>query len=93
LDIDDQVEAKVIKKGWSEAEVLKLKADGCRYSPGRDSLLGPIMHSDDIGDPDEHQAGHQAVPLVAGIEVFPCAYAYTKALGRSLKVFVAQGSR
>jgi hypothetical protein len=58
VDIDDQVVAQMIKKGWSEAEVLKLKADGYRYSPWRDSLLGPIMSSDDIGDLDKDEADH-----------------------------------
>jgi predicted transcriptional regulator len=59
VDIDDQVVAQMVKKGWSEEEVLKLKAEGYRYSPGRDSLLGPIMSSDDVEDLDEHLADHQ----------------------------------
>jgi hypothetical protein len=58
VDIDDQVVAQMVKKGWSEEEVLKLKAEGYRYSPGRDSLLGPIMSSDDVDDLDEHFADH-----------------------------------
>ena len=57
-DIDDQVVAQMIKKGWSEEEVLKLKAEGYRYSPGRDSLLGPSMSSDIIEDLDEDHADH-----------------------------------
>ena len=48
----------MIKKGWSEEEVLKLKAEGYRYSPGRDSLLGPSMSSDIIEDLDEDHADH-----------------------------------
>lgn len=39
LELDDQAVAQMIEKGWSEDEVLKLKAEGYRYSPGRDSLL------------------------------------------------------
>lgn len=58
-EIDDQVVAQMIKKGWSEEEVLKLKAEGYRYSPGRNSLLGPIMSSDDIEDSDEDLADHR----------------------------------
>lgn len=58
VDIDDQVVVQMVKKGWSEDEVLKLKAEGYRYSPGRDSLLGPIMSSDDVEDLDQHRADH-----------------------------------
>jgi hypothetical protein len=50
VEIDDDVVARMVKKGWSEEKVLTLKAEGYRYSPGRDSLLGPIMSSDDIKD-------------------------------------------
>jgi hypothetical protein len=32
--------AQMIKKGWSEDEALKFKAEGYSYSLGRDSLLG-----------------------------------------------------
>lgn len=55
VEIDDQVVAQMVKKGWSEDEVLKIKAEGYRYSPGRDSLLGPIMSSDDIDDVDSDE--------------------------------------
>jgi hypothetical protein len=58
VDIDDQVVAQMIKKGLSEEKVLQLKAEGYRYSPGRDSLLGPIMSSDDIDGLDEDDSGH-----------------------------------
>lgn len=50
--------AQMIKKGWSEEEVLKLEAEGYRYSPGRDSLLGPSLSSDDIEDLNEYDADH-----------------------------------
>jgi hypothetical protein len=59
VDIDDQVVAQMGRNGWSEEEVLKLKAEGYRYSPGRDSLLGPIMSSDDIEDLAEDLADHR----------------------------------
>lgn len=62
LVIDDQVVAQMVKKGWSEDEVLKLKADGYRYSPGRDSLLGPIMSHDDIDDLDKDDEDHKTKP-------------------------------
>lgn len=48
VEITDEVFAQIVKKGWSKQDVLKMKADGFRYSPGRDSLMGPVMSSDDI---------------------------------------------
>ncbi|MES2363306.1 MAG: hypothetical protein V4646_16160 [Pseudomonadota bacterium] len=53
VDITDEVVAQMIKKGYASEEVLKLKAEGYRYSPGRDSLLGPIMSSDDMDEDDD----------------------------------------
>lgn len=47
VEITSEVVAQMVKKGWSEEEVLGLKAEGYRYSPGRDSLLGPIISSED----------------------------------------------
>jgi hypothetical protein len=46
----------MVKKGWPEEEVLKLKADGFRYSPARDSLLGPLVSSDDMEDTGDKDA-------------------------------------
>lgn len=39
--------AHMVKKGWTEGELLKLKDDGFRYSPGRDSLISPVVSSED----------------------------------------------
>jgi hypothetical protein len=47
VEITPEVVAQMVKKGYSEEEVLGLKAQGFRYSPGRDSLLSPIMSSED----------------------------------------------
>ena len=47
VDITAEVVARFVKKGWPEQEVLDLKAQGYRYSPGRDTLLSPILSSDD----------------------------------------------
>jgi hypothetical protein len=47
VEITNEVVAQMVKKGWSEEELMKMKADGYRYSPGRDSLLGPPISSDD----------------------------------------------
>lgn len=52
VDITDEVVARFVKKGWAEGEVLELRAQGFRYSPGRDTLLGPVMSSDDLDDED-----------------------------------------
>lgn len=57
VEITTEVVAQMVKKGWSEEEVLKMKADGFRYSPGRDSLLGPIMDSDDMDDDEDTEVG------------------------------------
>lgn len=53
VDITEEVVARFVKKGWPEKEVLDLKAQGYRYSPGRDTLLGPVMSSDDLELDDE----------------------------------------
>ncbi|MEC5387300.1 hypothetical protein VVD49_16340 [Uliginosibacterium sp. H3] len=47
VEITPEVIAQMVKKGWSEDEMQVLKAEGYRYSPGRDSLLGPVVSSED----------------------------------------------
>ena len=47
VEITPEVIAQMVKKGLDEKEVLELKAEGYRYSPSRDSLLGPVMSSED----------------------------------------------
>jgi hypothetical protein len=47
IEITAEVIAQMVKKGMTEEDVLALKAQGYRYSPGRDSLLGPIISSED----------------------------------------------
>lgn len=47
VEITSEVVAQMVKKGWTEKEVLEFKAEGYRYSPGRDSLLGPIMSGEE----------------------------------------------
>lgn len=53
VDIDDEVVERFVKKGYPRDEVLDLKVQGYRYSPNRDTLLGPVMSSDDIEDGDD----------------------------------------
>jgi len=55
VDITDEVIARFVKKGWTEERVLELKADGYRYSPNRDTLLGPVMSSDDLDDEEDDE--------------------------------------
>jgi hypothetical protein len=50
LEMTPEVISQMAKQGWSEAELLKMRDEGFRYSPGRDSLVGPIMSSDDHDD-------------------------------------------
>ena len=47
VEMTEDVVARMMKKGYSEEELLSLKAEGYRYSPARDALLGPVMSSDD----------------------------------------------
>ncbi len=47
VEITPDVVAQMAKQGWSEPELLRMKAEGWRYSPSRNSLLGPIMSSND----------------------------------------------
>ncbi len=47
VELTPEVVAQMVRSGWSEERVLELKADGYRYSPSRDSLLGPAMSSED----------------------------------------------
>lgn len=54
VDIDDQVLDRFVKqKGWAREKVLELEAQGYRYSPGRDTLIGPVMSSDDLEDDED----------------------------------------
>lgn len=62
VEITDEVVAQMVKKGWSEADVLKMKADGFRYSPGRDTLLGPVMSSEDIEEFDKDDEAAENAP-------------------------------
>lgn len=47
VEITSEVVAQMVRKGWTEEKVMELKAEGYRYSPGRDSLLGPVISSED----------------------------------------------
>lgn len=60
VDITDEVVNRFVKKGWPEQEVLDLKAQGYRYSPGRDTLLGPLMSSDEADfENEEEESGER----------------------------------
>jgi hypothetical protein len=47
VEITPEVVVQMAKQGWSEPELMRMKAEGWRYSPSRNSLLGPIVSSDD----------------------------------------------
>jgi hypothetical protein len=38
---------KMAKRGWSETELMQMKAENFCYSPSRNSLISPIVSSDD----------------------------------------------
>lgn len=48
VEITADVVAQMANQGWSEPELLRMKDEGWRYSPSRNSLLGPLMSSDDV---------------------------------------------
>lgn len=47
VEMTPDVMRQMAKKGYSEEQLLQMKAEGFRYSPSRDSLLSPIISSDD----------------------------------------------
>lgn len=55
VDITDEVVARFVKKGGTEERVLELRAEGFRYSPNRDTLLGHVMSSDDLDDEEDDE--------------------------------------
>jgi hypothetical protein len=46
-EITPEVMRQMGRRGWSDQELLRLKEEGWRYSPSRDSLLGPVMSGED----------------------------------------------
>ena len=52
VELTTDVIARLVKQGWSEAELAEAHSDGFRYSPSRDSLLSPTISSDDLDDED-----------------------------------------
>ena len=48
VEMTPEVVSQMAKQGWSEAELAKMKEEGFRYSPSRNSLVGPIMSSEDV---------------------------------------------
>lgn len=50
VEMTANVIAQMSRKGWSEAELLKMRDDGFRYSPSRDSIISPVMSSDDLDE-------------------------------------------
>jgi len=50
INLTDPVIADLVRQGWAEDELRSHAADGFRYSPSRNSLLCPILGSDDFPD-------------------------------------------
>lgn len=55
VEMTPDVMAQMSKKGWRPEELMRMQAEGFRYSPSRDSLVGPIMSSDDLEDEDDEE--------------------------------------
>jgi len=56
IEMTPEVMRQMAKKGYSEEQLLQMKAEGFRYSPSRDSLLGPVFSSDDEDFQDSQPA-------------------------------------
>lgn len=56
VEMTPEVMRQMAKKGYSEEQLLQMKADGFRYSPSRDSLLTPVFSSDDEDFQDSQPA-------------------------------------
>ena len=52
LDLSEAVIADVVKIGWDEAKLREAAAQGFRYSPSRNTILGPVMTDEDFPDDD-----------------------------------------
>lgn len=60
VEMTEEVIAQVVRLGWDEAKVRDFAAEGYRYSPSRNSMLSPIVTSDD--DPDQDEEEGQPLP-------------------------------
>ena len=56
VEITPEVIRQMAKHGYSAEELLQMKAEGFRYSPSRNSLLGPVFSSDDEDFQDSQPA-------------------------------------
>ncbi len=52
VDLSPEVIKQLVNQGWDEARLQQATQEGLKYSPSRNSLLGPTMSSDDE-DEDE----------------------------------------
>ena len=53
VELTADVISRLVKQGWPEADLVKARAEGFRYSPSRNSLLSATMSSDDMDVDDE----------------------------------------
>lgn len=56
VEIAPEVIAQMATQGWSEAELVKMRDQGYRYSPSRNSVISPIVSSEDEDLNDDAQA-------------------------------------
>lgn len=43
VDLTDEVIGDLVRSGWNRADLERGRAEGARYSPGRNSLLSPVV--------------------------------------------------
>jgi hypothetical protein len=52
VELTPDTVATLVRQGWSEETLLRAQKEGHRYSPSRNTLLMPVVSSDDLEDDD-----------------------------------------
>lgn len=47
IDLTEAIIQDLVKQGWEEERLRAQAGEGFRYSPSRNTLLGPVFYSDD----------------------------------------------
>jgi hypothetical protein len=50
IDLTEEVISDLVRSGWSKVDLERSKTEGARYSPGRNSLIFPVMDESDFID-------------------------------------------
>lgn len=55
VDLTLEVIARLSRQGWSEETLRQAQEEGHRYSPSRNTMLTPVMSSDDFDEEDDDE--------------------------------------